>query len=86
MGGGFFTLHSLFTTKKDTGPFNFQSNELFSQFLRQKMAVTKFLLYGFLENKRCGGMLIHPPVPQNLTKRIITSDYNSNEPPPKFIR
>ena len=35
-------------------PFNFQSNELFSKFLRKQMAISKFLSDTFRENGRCG--------------------------------
>ena len=36
---GLVALQSLLKVTKGTGPFDFQSNELFSKFLRQKMAI-----------------------------------------------
>ena len=50
VGGGLVALQSLSTIKKSTSPFNFQSNELFYKFMRQQMAITKFLSYAFREN------------------------------------
>ena len=41
MGGGLVTLQPLLINKNGTSPFNFQSNEPFSKFLRQQMAIKK---------------------------------------------
>ena len=46
-GRGLVALQSLLTIKKGTNPFNVQSNELFSKFLRQQMGASKFLLGTF---------------------------------------
>ena len=50
-----FALQSLLTIKKGLSPFNFQSNELFSKFLRQQMAISQFLSEAFRENARFEG-------------------------------
>ena len=59
MGGGswFAALQLLSTVEKDTDTFNFQSNELFSKFLRQQKAISKFLSDAFRENTRCRAYL-----------------------------
>ena len=44
VGGGLVALQSLLTIKRGTSPFNSQSNELFSKFLRQQMTISKFKL------------------------------------------
>ena len=53
VGRGLVALQSLLTIKNGTSPFNVQSNELFSEFLRQQMTISKFLSDAFLENTRC---------------------------------
>ena len=55
VGGGLATLQSLWAIKKGTSPFNFLSNELFLKFLRQQIAISKFLSGAFRENMRYGG-------------------------------
>ena len=87
--GGLVALQSpLLTIKRGTSPFNFQLNELFLKFLWQQMAISKFLSDGFQGNTWCigGRGLIHPPIALNLKKGTRTSDYQSSEPPPKFIQ
>ena len=75
-GGGVVALQSLLTNKKDTIPFNFQSNEPFSKFLRQQRTISKFLSHALRENLRLGGVgVIHTPVILNLKKGTRTSDY-----------
>ena len=56
MGGGLVTLQSLLTIKKGTGPLNYQSNELFLKFLRQQMAISKFLSDAFGKIRGVGGV------------------------------
>ena len=51
--GGIISLQSLLTIKN--APFNFKLNELFLQFLRQQMSISKFLANAFQENTICGG-------------------------------
>ena len=93
-GGGLVALQSLLTNKKDTSPSNIQSNEPFLKFPRQQMAISKFLIDVFRENTKClcvwgegGGVRgIHPAITLNLKKGTRNSDYQSNEPSPKFIR
>ena len=80
VGGGLVALQSFSTTKKDTNPFNVQSNELFLKFSRQQTAILKFLSDTFWENTRLGGM--HPPITLNLKKGTKISNYQSNYPPP----
>ena len=41
--GGLVILQSFLTIIKDSSPFNFQLNELFSKFLRQQMAISKLV-------------------------------------------
>ena len=79
-GGGLFALQ-----KKGTSPLNYRSNEPFSKFLRQQMAISKFRSDKFRESTRfgCG---IHPLITFNLEKDTRSSDYQYNEPVPKFIR
>ena len=48
--GGLVALQSLLIIKKGNGSFNFLSNKLFLKFLRQQMAISKFLSDAFLEN------------------------------------
>ena len=72
--------------QEDTGPFNFQSNELFLKFLRQQMAISKLKSDAFRENKRYVGGGIRPQVTLNLKKSTRTSDYKSNVPPTKLLR
>ena len=79
--GGCLALQSLSTAIK-AGPFNFQPNELFSTFLRQQMAISKFLLHAFPEM----WWDFHPLITLNLKRGARSSDYHFNEPPPKFIR
>ena len=52
---GVVALQSLFINKKGTSPFNFQSNEPFSKFLRQQMNISKFLSDIFRDKTRLGG-------------------------------
>ena len=52
VGGGLVALQSLFTIEKGTSQFNFQSNERFSKFLRQKIAISKFRSDVFQENTK----------------------------------
>ena len=86
MGVGLVALQSLLTIKKDMRTLYFQSNEPFPKFQRQQMATSKFLSDAFQENTRCvGDGVIHPPISLNLKKDNRTSDYQSNEPPPKFM-
>ena len=40
-GGGLVAVQSVSTINKGASPFNFQSNELFSKFPRQQMAIKK---------------------------------------------
>ena len=84
-GRGLLSSQSLLTIKKGTSPFSFQSNKRISKFLRQQMAIPKILIYAFRENTRCNGG-IHPLITLNLKKGTRTSDFQSNELPPKFIR
>ena len=67
MEGGSVALQSLLTMKKGTSPFNSQSNELFSKFLRQQMVIQKLLSDAFREKTRCMGGF-HPPITLNLKK------------------
>ena len=53
LGGGLIALQSLSTIRKGTSPFNSRSNELFLIFLRQQMAISKFLSHAFWENMKC---------------------------------
>ena len=55
LGGGLVALQSLLTIRMGASPFNFQLIELFSKFLRQKMAISKFPSYAVLENMMCKG-------------------------------
>ena len=55
MAWGLVALQSLLTIKKGTNPFNFQSNELFLNFLKQIIVILKFQAYVFRENTTCGG-------------------------------
>ena len=48
----FVALQSILTIKKGTGPFNFQSNELFPKFLRQQMAISQSKSDAFRENTK----------------------------------
>ena len=50
MGEGLAALQSLLHIKKSTSPFNYQSNDLFPKFLRQQVAISKFLSGAFREN------------------------------------
>ena len=43
-------------------PFNFKPNEPFLKFLRQQLAITKFLPDALWENTRYVGRGIHPPI------------------------
>ena len=55
VGGGFVALQTLPTIKKDTNPFSFQSNEPFSKFLLQQIAILKFLSDIFQEKYEVWG-------------------------------
>ena len=55
VGGGLVALISLSTIKEGTSPLNFQSNETFLEFLRQQIAMSKFLSDTYRENTRRGG-------------------------------
>ena len=70
-GKGLVALQSLSTIKKGTRPFNFQSNEPFLEFLRQQIALSKFLSDAFRENTRYGrGEGIHPAITLNLESAL----------------
>ena len=87
MWRGLAPLQSLLTLKRDTSPFNFKSNEPFSKFLWQQIAMSKFLYVAFQENTRWMWQgCIHPPITLNLRKGTRNSDYQSNEPLLKFIQ
>jgi hypothetical protein len=51
--GGVVALQSLLTIKDGTSPFNYQPTKPFSKFLRQQMAILKFLSDAFLKNATC---------------------------------
>ena len=50
--GGLVAVQSLSTLKRETIPFNIQSNEPFSKFL-QLLVISKFLSDAFRENTKC---------------------------------
>ena len=53
--GGWLHLQSVSTIKRDTSPFNFQSNVIFLKFLQQPMAISNFISDVFREITRCEG-------------------------------
>ena len=82
-------LSNSFRLLRGTIPFDIKSNEPFSKFL-QLLVISKFLSDAFRENVNCvfvggGGGNIHRPITLNLIKDSRNSDYQSNEPPSKFI-
>ena len=82
---GLVALQTLSTSGKDTDSLILQSNELFLKFPRQQTVNSKFRSDLFLK-KKTYGVGIHPRLTLNFKKSATTSDYQSNEPPPRFIR
>ena len=58
LGGDLVALQSFSTIQKGTGSFSFQSNELFSKFLRLQIAISNFYQMYFGKIQGLGG--IHP--------------------------
>ena len=60
---GIVALYSLLIIEKGSSPFNFQSNKPFLKFLRQQMAISKFISDGYRDSSMrvcvCGG--VYPP-------------------------
>ena len=82
-GRGLVALQSFSTIKTSSIPFSFQSNKPYSKLLRQHMVISKLLSDTWENTRFGGGGAIHL---LNHIKGTRISNYQSNEPPSKFIR
>ena len=84
VGAGLVTFQSLLTIKSVLALSISNRVSLFRSFWDNKWPFQNFYQIHFGKIRGVGG--IHPPITLNLKNGLRTSDYQSNEPPSKFVR